>query len=210
VLEQQLADEARTLAGIDLRSGGFTLMVEWEEPLKVERLAAGEQLVRVGLLGSDMEHEVGIGWGCKKHPIERVSPANPPSPDCELCFRWIDLPAEHLRAILSGPVPPLQSVGGPYPFFVETWFLAGKDLYLELERTTPWDEAAVAALRARMYSPAFAPHVHLKYLSPRRLQMPTDLGEHDGWLCPVLERLAASELGLTKVIVRSFDAAPDW
>lgn len=210
-LERQLAEQARALSGVELRGGGFTLLVDPGEPLAIATLPDGTQQVDVELLAPDLARPVAIAWRCAARPSERVAPAATPSPDCELQFRWIDFPADELRPF-AGPLPPPEPLGGPYPFAVETWFIAGKDLFLELERAQPYDAAAVDAVFARLFSPAFASRVPRVLLSPTSLQVAVDLG--DGDEAPSLRRLVQRlaeppSLGLTKLTIRSFpvDAA---
>jgi hypothetical protein len=210
-LDEQLSAAARALSGVDLRGGGFTLLVEPDAPPSIETLGDGEQRIDVELLAPDLARPVGIAWRCAGRTTERVAPSSTPSSDCDLRFRWIDFPAEELRRF-AGPQPPAEPLGGPYPFSVETWFIAGKDLFVELQRAQPYDRGVIDAVASRLFSPQFAPRARRDLLSPTRLQLAVDLADsgEPATLRRLLQRLASPpDLGLTKVIIRSFpvDAA---
>jgi hypothetical protein len=209
-LDEQLVRAAEAAAGVDLGGGGFMLFIELGEQPLIECSDSGEQVVHAHLLAPDhFAHDVSIAWRCTTHPAERVLPSETPSPECCLKFRWIDLPDDDFRARFSGPVPPRDPIGGPYPFVVETWHLAGKDLFLELIRADPYEEASMAQTIARLRSSEFP--LGSPLLSSTSIQLPIDLADHT--LAEILSLLAAApSLRLTKVIVRSFpigDAAYD-
>lgn len=213
-LDQQLAKQAYTQAGIDVRDGFF---------LVPENCVVHYDQNNVAYLDADLiapdnfGYPIQISWRCEAHLDQQITPDNPllPSQDYQFQAWWQVLPIEELRKY-SQPSPAL--ISETFSFVVEWQWLAWPDICLELQTRQPLSqeqiqvvEVALEQVRAEWNrQPEERGIIHnwsgLHHLDNQRYEMSIDFGSTDhAALSHWLEALGNMNhvLSLTRVIVRS-------
>ena len=215
-LDQQLAEQAYILAGIDVRKRFCLVLVDATVHYEPDNVA----YLETDLIAHDnWRYWVQIAWRCEVHANERTAPEEPllPSHECSLCIRWEHIPNDELRAKYTNPIHLPFALSDSFSFEIEWQYFAWPDVWVELQTRQEVSEEKIQAVEVVLEQareewnrrPQEWGIIHnwsgLRPLNARQYEMYIDFGSADkramsDWLLAL--KGVSSALSLMQVIVR--------
>jgi len=143
VFDEKLVEHARSLTGIDLRSGEYGLLPpDSEFEVQYKQLDSFNIASVEGyLVGPDaVGHPVTAIWYCPSLPHEPIDPTNQLPEDITLEVYWAEFPIDEFRAYTKPTLPPIE-IPAELSFQVEWRTLTWPDVHLEMQAQDSYTEA---------------------------------------------------------------------
>jgi hypothetical protein len=148
VFDEKLVEQARSLTGINLRSGDYGFLppdsgfeVQYKQLDSFNVASIDGYLVGPDAVG----HPVTAIWYSSSLPNERINPASQLPEDTKLEVYWAEFPIDEFRAYTKPILPPIE-IPTKLSFQVEWRTITWPDVHLELQAQDSYSEAQIAQI----------------------------------------------------------------